>query len=186
MPKHEAKVLTFSSLQLNPPALLKESLGAVRMTSAASALFLRWPELRFASQNFAAMLMRVWPEPDRRGQSLLDNGLRHALEACARARLEQDDLHERDAFIHAIFAAMERSLALTLCGQTASGTRLYDPLESRLSDWVREFKPSRLEWSREPHACLGVGGARLLFAKRIFRMHEIRVSRLLDGGEGPC
>ena len=138
MPKHET-ILTFSSLQLNPPSLLKESLGAIRMTSTATELFLRWPELRVASQNFAAMLMRVWPEPGQRDQSLLDNGLRSALEACAKARLEQDDIHERDAFIREIFAAMERSLALTLCGQTAGGTRLYDPLESRLADWVLEF-----------------------------------------------
>jgi len=171
--------LAFSRQRINPPAILKESLGATHMTAAATELFLRWPALRTASQNFAALLMREWPEPKDKAQSLLDNGLREALQASARARREADDLHERDVYIRKVFEAMERSLAVTLCGQTASGPRLYDPLESRLAGWLLEYRPARLEWSQEPHASLGVDGARLLFAQRIFRMHEIRVSGLL-------
>ncbi len=164
------------------PCEMKKACRATRRQPAAQELFARWPNLRESSQRLTSLLTMYWPDPRKKGGSLLVNCLAEGLSAAEKViQADNDDLAEQKAFISRVSEELVHCLALTLMIKNKGVWSVYDPnTQGYLDDIIRSSLSEELNWVNKPHEGFASPKSKVLCASRVFTINELSLAGLLD------
>jgi hypothetical protein len=169
----------YNPREVNPVLILREVLRSITTPTETHDIYTRWPSMREATQKLCGLLTRLWPNPNDSSEALIEIVINEALLAARNSFIEGGDIQERNVYIQLIIAGVHCAFSTTLLANTRAGTKVFDPLNECLADWLEENRPTSLEWTSEPHPLYDQTNLEALLALRVFTLHDLHVAGII-------